>query len=86
MCAYKARVIGNIICDKVSGELDAEAANKWVDELEKLESQSAKPLHRFHDVREINAVRLNFEEKKTIVKSSKSHYWMSHPQIPRSAI
>ena len=76
MSVYKARVIDNIICDRVSGELDAALANKWVDKLDEQESHSDKPLNRFHDVRDINAVHLSFDDLWSIAQRRLSSYKM----------
>ena len=62
MGTYKTKIIDNIICSKLSGELDAKLASEWVEKLEAQEAEEKKTLHRFHDVRDINAVHLNFED------------------------
>ena len=62
MGTYKTKIVDNIICSKLSGELDAKLASEWVEKLEAQESEEKKTLHRFHDVRDINAVHLNFED------------------------
>lgn len=81
MSAYKTRVIENIICDKVSGELDAGLANIWVDKLEQHEGQSDKPLNRFHDVRDINAVHLSFDDLWEIAQRRLSSYKEGHETL-----
>ena len=62
MGTYKTKIVDNIICSKLSGELDAKLASEWVEKLEAQEAEEKKTLHRFHDVRDINAVHLNFED------------------------
>ena len=62
MGTYKTKIIDNIICSKLSGELDAKLASEWVEKLEAQEAEEKKTLHRFHDVRDIDAVHLNFED------------------------
>lgn len=89
MGTFKTKVVDNIICSKLSGELDAELAEDWVSELEEHETSSGKTLHRFHDVRDINAVHLNFDNlwefaqrRLTTYKagdSTLSAFWVSTP-------
>lgn len=62
MGTYKAKIIDNIICSKLTGELDATLASEWVDNLEEQEKNSNHTLNRFHDVRDINAVHLSFDD------------------------
>ena len=62
MGTYKTKIIDNIICSKLTGELDAKLASEWVEKLEAQEAEEKKTLHRFHDVRDIDAVHLNFED------------------------
>lgn len=81
MSEYKSRVIDNILCDKVSGELDAALASKWVDMLEEQEGQSGKTLHRFHDVRDINAVHLSFDDLWAIAQRRLSSYKAGHETL-----
>lgn len=81
MGVYKARVIDNVLCDKVSGELDAALANKWVDELEEQEGLTNKTLHRFHDVRDINAVHLSFDDLWSIAQRRLSTYKSGHETL-----
>ena len=60
MGTYKTKIVDNIICSKLDGELDAALSNQWVEKLE--EQEKGKTLNRFHDVRDINAVHLNFDD------------------------
>ena len=60
MGAYKTKIVNNIICSKVDGELDASLSYKWIEKLE--EQEKGKNLNRFHDVRGINAVHLSFDD------------------------
>ncbi len=62
MGTYKTRIVDNIICSKITGELDATLAREWVEKLEEQEAETKQTLHRFHDVRDIDAVHLNFED------------------------
>ena len=89
MGTFKTKVVDNIICSKLSGELDAELAEDWVSELEEHEASSGKTLHRFHDVRDINAVHLNFDNLWEFAQrrlktykagdSTLSAFWVSTP-------
>jgi len=89
MGTYKTKVVGNIICSQLSGELDAALASEWVEKLEEQESTSKETLHRFHDVREINAIHLNFDELCGIAQrrlgayetgqETLSAFWVSTP-------
>ena len=81
MSAYKAKVIDNVICDQVSGELDATLASTWVDELEKQEGQSEKTLNRFHDVRDIDAVHLSFDDLWSIAQRRLNTYKEGHETL-----
>lgn len=74
MSDYQAKVVNNILCDQVIGELDVVLANKWLDELEKQESKIEFPLHRCHDVRGINAVHLSFDDLWAIAQRRLSYY------------
>jgi len=62
MGTYITKVIDNIIYSKISGELDANLVGDWLKAIEQEESGSKQTLHRFNDIREINAVHLNFDE------------------------
>lgn len=62
MGTYKTKIVDNIICSKLDGELDATLASEWVEKLEEQEAGTDKTLHRFHDVRDINAVHLSFDD------------------------
>jgi len=89
MGTYKTKIIGNIICSKLTGELDATLASEWVEKLEGQEAAAKQTLHRFHDVRDINAVHLSFDDLWSIAqrrlgayqsgKSTKSAFWVSTP-------
>lgn len=89
MGTYKTTIIDNIICSKLTGELDAKLASEWVEKLEEQEAQVNKTLHRFHDVRDINAVHLNFEDLWGIAQrrlgsyesgeATMSAFWVSTP-------
>lgn len=88
MGSYQTKIVGNIICSKLVGELDATLASAWVEKLEEQES-SKKTLHRFHDVRNINAVHLSFDDLWSIAQrrlesyesgeSTLSAFWVSTP-------
>lgn len=62
MGTYKSKIVDNIICDKLTGELDAAFAAEWVDKLEEQEKSTPQTLYRFHDVRGIDAVHLSFDD------------------------
>ena len=89
MGTYKAIIIGNIICSKITGELDAALANEWVEKLEEQEVDSNITLHRFHDVRDIDAVHLSFDDLWGVAQrrigsyesgqSTLSAFWVSTP-------
>ena len=89
MGTYKAKIIGNIICSKITGELDAALASEWVEKLEEQEANSKITLHRFHDVRDIDAVHLSFDDLWGIAQrrigsyesgqSTLSVFWVSTP-------
>jgi hypothetical protein len=81
MSVYSCKVIDNLICDKVSGELDSNLANKWVYELELREGQVNKTLHRFHDVRDINAVHLSFDDLWNIAQRRLNSYKEGHETL-----
>ena len=81
MCAYKSKVIDNILYDKVSGELDAELANEWVDNLEHHESSTNRSLHRVHDVRDINAIHLSFDDLWAIAQRRLNVYQSGHDTL-----
>lgn len=88
MGSYQTKIVGNIICSKLVGELDATLASAWVEKLEEQES-SKNTLHRFHDVRNINAVHLSFDDLWSIAQrrlesyesgeSTLSAFWVSTP-------
>lgn len=89
MGTYKVKIIGNIICSKITGELDAALANEWVEKLEEQEVDSNITLHRFHDVRDIDAVHLSFDDLWGVAQrrissyesgqSTLSAFWVSTP-------
>lgn len=89
MGTYNTKVVGNIICSQLSGELDATLASEWVETLEEQESGSKQTLLRFHDVREINAVHLSFDDLWAIAQrrlgsyasgqETLSAFWVSTP-------
>ena len=62
MGTYRTKIVDNIICSQLDGELDATLASEWVESLEEQEAGTEKTLHRFHDVRDINAVHLSFDD------------------------
>lgn len=89
MGTYKSKIIDNIICDKLTGELDAALAAEWVDKLEEQEKSTPQTLHRFHDVRDIDAVHLSFDDLWNIAqrriaayeigKENIAAFWVSTP-------
>lgn len=86
---YHLQVVNGLICDKVAGELDAALAFRWVDELEKLEHEAESPMNRFHDVRNVDAVHLCFNDLWDIAQRRLASYkegdetvaafWVSNP-------
>ena len=89
MGSYKTKIVDNVICSKLKGELDAALANDWVAKLEEQEDSTIKTLHRFHDVRDINAVHLSFDDLWNIAQrrldayasgdETLSAFWVSTP-------
>jgi hypothetical protein len=89
MGTYKTKIIDNIICSKLTGELDATLAREWVEKLEEQEAEEKKTLHRFHDVRDINSVHLSFDALWDIAQrrlgayesgeATMSAFWVSTP-------
>lgn len=87
MGSYKTKIVGNIICSKLEGELDATLSNEWIKKLE--EQEAGKTLHRFHDVRDINSVHLSFDDLWVIAQrrleayqsweATLSAFWVSTP-------
>lgn len=61
MATFKLKVINNIICSELSGELDAALVNQWVEKLEELESGLGNITRRFYDVRKVSAVNVDFD-------------------------
>lgn len=89
MGTYNTKIVDNIICSKISGELDAALAKEWIEKLEVQEAKSNYALNRFHDARDINAIHLNFDDlwgvaqhrSKTYKKgiATRSAFWVSTP-------
>lgn len=89
MGTYKTKIIDNIICGKITGELNASLANEWVEKLEEQEASTKETLHRFYDVRDINAVHLSFDDLWSIAQrrlgayqsgdANLSAFWVSTP-------
>ena len=89
MGTYKTKIVDNIICSKLVGELDAELASEWVEKLEAQEAETKQTLHRFHDVRDINAVHLSFDDLWRVAQrrlnayqsgeATMSAFWVSTP-------
>lgn len=89
MGTYKTKVVDNIICSKLTGELDATLASEWVEKLEEQEATTKQTLHRFHDVRNIDAVHLSFDDLWSIAQrrleayqageANLSAFWVSTP-------
>ena len=87
MGTYKTQIVNNIICSKLAGELDATLSNEWVIKLE--EQENGKTVHRLHDVRDVNAVHLNFDDLWGIAQrrldsyksgdETRSAFWVSTP-------
>jgi len=74
MATYKTKIIDNIICAEITGELNASLANEWVEKLEEQEAASDVTLNRFYDVRNINAVHLTFDDLWGIAQRRLSAY------------
>ena len=72
MGTYQTKIIDNIICSKLTGELDEPLSNEWVEKLE--EQESGKTLNRFHDVRDIDAVHLSFDCLWTVAQRRMEAY------------
>lgn len=89
MGTYTTTIIDNLICAKISGELNAELANSWVEKLEEQEAISNQPLHRFYDTRNIDAIHLSFDDLWAVAQRrmkayeegepTKSAFWVSTP-------
>lgn len=89
MGTYKTKIVENIICSKLTGELDATLASEWVEKLEEQEDTTIQILNRFHDVRDITAVHLSFDDLWKIAqrrlaaytsgKETLSAFWVSTP-------
>ncbi|MCK4864249.1 MAG: hypothetical protein KAT06_02390 [Gammaproteobacteria bacterium] len=89
MGTYKTKIIDNIICGKIDGELNASLANEWVEKLEEQEASAKETLHRFYDVRDINAIHLSFDDLWAIAQrrldtyqagdENLSAFWVSTP-------
>jgi len=81
MGTYKTRIIDNIICGKITGELNASLANEWVEKLEEQEASTKETLHRFYDVRDINAVHLSFEDLWSVAQRRLGAYQVSDANL-----
>lgn len=81
MGTYKTKIVDNIICSKLTGELDSTLASEWVDKLEEQEKTTKQTLHRFHDVRDINAVHLSFDDLWSIAQRRISAYEAGHENV-----
>ena len=81
MGTYKSKIVDNIICDKLTGELDATFAAEWVDKLEEQEKSTPQTLHRFHDVRGIDAVHLSFDDLWNIAQRRIKSYEVGQENI-----
>lgn len=81
MSTYNTKIIDNIICAKITGELNANLANEWVEKLEEQEAASNITLHRFYDVRDINAVHLSFDDLWSIAQRRLATYESSEPNL-----
>lgn len=81
MGTYKTKIVDNIICSKLTGELDSTLASEWVDKLEEQEKTTKQTLHRFHDVRDINAVYLSFDDLWSIAQRRMSSYESGHENV-----
>ena len=89
MSTYKTKIVDNIICAEITGELNPELANEWIEKLEEQEAATSKTLHRFYDVRDINAVHLSFDDLWSIAQrrlasyeagdQNLSAFWVSTP-------
>lgn len=89
MSSYQSKIIDNIICAKITGELNTSLADQWVEKLEEQEAASDITLHRFYDVREVNAVHLSFDDLWSVAQrrlssyeegdSNLSAFWVSTP-------
>ncbi len=71
---YQSKIVSNILCDQVIGELDVVLANKWLEKLEEQELKAEFALHRCHDVRSINAVHLSFDDLWAIAQRRLKYY------------
>lgn len=79
MGTYHTKILDNVICSKLAGELDATLATEWVKKLE--EQEAGKTLHRFHDVRDINAVHLSFDDLWSIAQRRLESYEVGEPTL-----
>ena len=89
MNTYNTKIVNNIICAKITGELNSLLATEWIEKLEEQEAASNTTLHRFYDVRDINAVHLNFDDLWSIAQrrlasykvgdENLSAFWVSTP-------
>lgn len=53
MGTYKTKIVNNIICSKLYGELDKPLVNKWVGKVEEQEAGSALTLNHFYKLDEV---------------------------------
>ena len=74
MGTYKTKIVSNIICSQLCGELDNSLINEWVTTVEEQEASSTVTLNRFYDMRGINAVQLNFDELWSVSQHRLSTY------------
>lgn len=89
MGSFKTKIIDNTICSKLSEELDITLTTQWVDKLEEIEASTTKSLNRFHDITELNAVHLSFDDlwgiaQRRLKSHEKGHvmktaFWVSTP-------
>jgi len=81
MSTYKSKVINNLICAKITGELNSSLAYEWVEKLEEQEATTSETLHRFYDVRDINAVHLSFDDLWGIAQRRLDAYQSGEPNL-----
>lgn len=81
MGTYKSIVVNSIICSKLSGELNDTLASEWIEQLEIIESKNKGILNRFHDVRDINAVNLSFDDLWGIAQRRLGTYKALEPTL-----
>ncbi|MFK5915760.1 MAG: hypothetical protein QM484_15445 [Woeseiaceae bacterium] len=76
MGTYQTKIVGDLICSKLVGELNSELSSEWIAGLETQELDKSKTLHRLHDVREINAIHLSFDDLWAVAQRRLSTYEM----------